>query len=227
MRKALGLSLILVAIGFQPLEAQEWKALFNGKNLDGWEVRGDGVWTVTREGVLVGQRTGVMPRNAEWPLNAKQYRDWLQTQAWLYTVGEFENFVLQLDYWLIARGNSGISIRDTSRAAHGIVTPADFTRTPSRIGYEIQLNNGYPDPAPTGSIYALVKAQTGSQVDNDWNTIEIESRAGAIRVRVNGVLAAEHPGDPKRPNAGPIGLQLHDQFTVAMFRNIRIREVNK
>jgi hypothetical protein len=27
-----------------------------------------------------------------------------------------------------------------------------------------------------------------------------------------------------RPLRGPIGLQLHDRFTWAMFRNIRIRE---
>lgn len=32
--------------------------LFNGKNLDGWEVIGGGQWTVTADGVLVGQRTG-------------------------------------------------------------------------------------------------------------------------------------------------------------------------
>jgi hypothetical protein len=35
---------------------------------------------------------------------------------------------------------------------------------------------------------------------------------------------AEHPGDPKRPKTGPIGLQLHDQFSVIQFRDVRIRE---
>jgi 3-keto-disaccharide hydrolase len=53
--------------------------------------------------------------------------------------------------------------------------------------------------------------------------MEIESRDGAIRVRINGVSVAEFPGDPARSKSGPIGLQLHDQFTTAMFRNIRIR----
>jgi hypothetical protein len=41
---------------------------------------------------------------------------------------------------------------------------------------------------------------------------------------VNGRLSAEHPGEPGRPLVGPIGLQLHDQFTFVMFRNLRIRE---
>jgi hypothetical protein len=43
-------------------------------------------------------------------------------------------------------------------------------------------------------------------------------------VLVNGIVAAEHAGDPARPNQGPIGLQLHDQSSVVLFRNIWIRE---
>ncbi len=33
--------------------------LFNGKNLDGWEVIGDSQWTVMADGTLVGQRTAI------------------------------------------------------------------------------------------------------------------------------------------------------------------------
>jgi len=58
----------------------------------------------------------------------------------------------------------------------------------------------------------------------EWNTLEMESRVNLIRVRLNGEVVAQSPGDPQRPKTGPIGLQLHDQFTFAMFRNIRIRE---
>ena len=56
-------------------------------------------------------------------------------------------------------------------------------------------------------------------------SLEIESRKDAIRVRLNGQPAAEYPGDPARSLTGPIGLQLHDQFTLVMFRNIRIRQL--
>lgn len=31
--------------------------LFNGKNLDGWEVLGDGQWTVMADGTLLAQRS--------------------------------------------------------------------------------------------------------------------------------------------------------------------------
>lgn len=53
---------------------------------------------------------------------------------------------------------------------------------------------------------------------------QFHARRDLIRVKVNGVVVAEHAGDPKRPRVGPIGLQLHDQFSVIQFRNVRIRE---
>jgi hypothetical protein len=55
--------------------------------------------------------------------------------------------------------------------------------------------------------------------------MEISSRNDKITVKVNGRVVAEHPGDPQRSKTGPIGLQLHDQFQVVMFRNIRILEM--
>jgi hypothetical protein len=67
-------------------------------------------------------------------------------------------------------------------------------------------------------------AKPGSMRDDDWNALDISSRNDKITVRLNGNVVAEHAGDPARPKTGPIGLQLHDQFSVTMFRNIRIRE---
>ena len=52
-----------------------------------------------------------------------------------------------------------------------------------------------------------------------------ESRHEMIRVRLNGKLAAESPGVEGRPLKGPVGLQLHDQFSFVLFRNIRIRVI--
>ena len=203
--------------------AADWRALFNGKDLQGWEPRGDGIWAVMKDGTLIGQRD---PSAAKlgWPLTWQKFHEWLSVQAWLYTVAEFDEYDLHVEYWIRRPGNSGISIRDKSRAQYGIQTPADFTRTPSRLAYEIQINSQYPDPTLTGSIYALAKAPPGLQVDDQWNSVDIESRRDRIRVRVNGKLAAEHPGVEGRPKTGPIGLQLHDRNTIIKFRNLRIRE---
>lgn len=206
--------------------AGDWRALFNGKNLDGWESRGDGVWVVLKDGTLVGERTPNKTIPDEWPMSKKTFSSWLHRQAWLYTQEEFEEFDLQLEYWLRSEGNSGVSIRDVSRAEHAVTMPADGNRTPARVAYEIQLNNGYPDKHPSGSIYNFVDAKTGVQIDNQWNKMEIQSRRDMIRVFLNGQVVAGHPGDPNRSKTGPIGLQLHDQYSVVEFRNIRIKQIS-
>jgi hypothetical protein len=212
------------ALALSGFGADGWVRLFNGKTLDGWESVGDGVWTVMTDGTLVGQRNPGSPPFENDTLTPQRYRGWVNTQAWLYTHRDFGEFDLELDYWLRVKGNSGISLRDPSRAKYGVMMPPDFTKTPSKLGYEIQLNNQYPDQHASGSIYTFTKATPGAQIDNQWNKLRIESRKNIIRVSINGKVVSEHPGDPKRPLTGPLGLQLHDQFSVVMFRNIRIRE---
>ncbi|MBI1896327.1 MAG: DUF1080 domain-containing protein [Acidobacteria bacterium] len=209
-------ALLVLYVSPTAFAASHGVALFNGKNLDGWESVGDGVWTVTRDGVLIGQRDLRKPRPKTNP-----------DQAWLYTRRDFEEFDLHLEWWTRLGGNSGISLRDASRARWSFGPEADPRRTPSHIGYEIQIINGYNDGHPSGSLYLFQKARTGAQIDNDWNAFDIESRKDKIRIKLNGQLVMEHPGDQKRPTTGPIGLQLHDPQSIVMFRNIRIVEIKK
>jgi hypothetical protein len=209
--------------------AQSWKPLFNGKNLDGWETKGDGQWTVLGDGILIGRPVSgeKNPFGAAWPvtLAEKQYTDWRQTQSWLYTVAEFGQFDLHVEYLTPQGGNSGISIRDHTRGKFAIGPVPDYTKTPAHHGYEIQIVNGVKTKFPSGSIYLFAPAAFGHEKTSDWNTLDIESRNDIIRVKLNGVEAASHAGDPARPKTGPIGLQLHDRFNVILFRNIRIREM--
>lgn len=192
------------------LPAADSRPLLNGRNLDGWEVVGDGVWTLMSDGTLVGQRH-LRPQKSAG-------------QSWLYTKQEFGEFDLHLEWWLRTDGNSGVSIRDSSHAQYAVGKDFDPKRTPSHIGYEIQIDNGDDDAFPSGSVYLFDKAKTGVQKDNDWNAMDIESRKDMIRVSINGQRVSQSAGDPARPKTGPIGLQLHDRNTVVMFRNIRIRE---
>jgi len=210
-----------------PLAAADWKPLFNGKDLTGWEVRGDGQWTVMRDGTILGQRITDLRKHLDTggPITITEFNDWINNQSWLYTVrNDFGEFDLHLEYWTKTHGNSGVSIRDTSRAKDAITIPPDYKKTPSKIGYEIQINNRYPDPHPSGSIYGFMDAPKEIQHEDDWNSMDISSRNDKITVMLNGKLAAEHPGDPKRSKIGPIGLQLHDQFSIIMFRDVRIKE---
>jgi hypothetical protein len=186
-----------------------WKPLFNAKNLDGWEIRGPGVWTVMPDGVLMGQHAHpepTAPFPTPGPIDQAHFRD--DPQAWLYTKAEFGEFDLHLEYWTPPGDNSGVSIRDRSRA---------------HVGYEIRIVDDDKGKFGSGSVDAFVGAKTGIQRRGEWNSMEIESRNDTIRVRLNGQVVAEYRADPTRSKTGPIGLQLHDQFTLALFRNIRIR----
>ena len=67
----------------------------------------------------------------------------------------------------------------------------------------------------------------GHQIENDWNTFDIESRDDMIRVKLNGQLVSQYAGEPGRSKTGPIGLQLHDKNSIVMFRNIHIKELKR
>jgi hypothetical protein len=205
--------------------AADWQNLF-ANGLSEWEILGDCIWELRPDGVLLAYRR---PDKAALfsqgdSITRKQFHAWDTVQSWLYTRKEYGEFDLRLEYWVRTPGNSGISIRDPSRAKYGLTQPPDFSKTPSKLGYEIQINSEWPDPKQTGSIYGLADAPAGLQRPRDWNSLHIVSRNNHIRVFVNGLLATEHPGDPKRPKTGPIGLQLHDQSSVVMFRNVWLRE---
>jgi hypothetical protein len=183
--------------------------LVNG-NLDNWESVGDGIWTVLRDGTLIGQRD----------LKKAEH------QAWLYTrKNDYGEFDLHLEWWTRAGGNSGVSIRDTSRGQFSVGTAWDAKKTPSHIGYEIQILSGARDRYPSGSVYLFDAAKPGHEVENDWNAFDIESRDEMIRVKLNGHLVSQYAGEPGRSKTGPIGLQLHDKNSFVMFRNIRIKEL--
>ncbi len=219
---------LLVSAG---LLAQDWRPLFNGKNLDRWEVRGDGSWSVMDDGTLFGQRLAGEARNpfrAPFPISERQWFSWSHEQAWLYTVEDFREYDLHVEYRVAEKGNSGISIRDKTRAKYSFGPDVNYDLTPSHTGYEIQIygGSGAKDKFPTGSVYLFAPAETGHEIVNGWNSLDIESRDNMIRVKLNGHLVASSAGDPSRPKSGPIGLQLHDQFTSAQFRNIKIRKLS-
>ena len=210
MKDRIVIAACLAVLWLQPAPAAEWTQLLD-KDLTQWDRVGDGVWTVMRDGTLLGQR------------DPKQSTH----QAWLYTKKDFGEYDLHLEWWTCLGGNSGVSVRDTSRAKYAVGTDWDAQRTPSHIGYEIQISNGDADKYPSGSIYLFDRAKTGSQIDNDWNSFDIESREDIIRVKLNGQVVSQYAGEPGRPKAGPVGLQLHDSKSLAMFRNIRIREIKR
>jgi len=208
----MNLNFLLAAATFLvlPVTAQVSNLLLD-KSLAGWESVGDGSWTLRADGILIGQKD----------IGQKG-----ENQAWFYTRKEYGEFDLEFDWWLRLGGNSGISLRDTSRGKFAITGSYDHDKTPSHIGYEIQLSNGYKDQYLSGSIYHFDKAPDVITKPNEWNHMKIESRRSGITVFINGKQVSHYAGDPARSLTGPIGLQLHDRNTVVMFRNLQLSEIH-
>lgn len=212
LSNSLSVILLSSALLFAPVPApaqSAWTSLVPDSSLKGWEIVGDGLWHVLPEGILIGQRE----------------RRTAKHQGWLYSTRNFGQFDLRFDYWLRHGENSGVSIRDTSRGRWSTATEHDGERTPSHIGYEIQILGAPSARYGTGSLYLFQNAKSGHERFHDWNSMEIQVRDNLIRVLLNGHVIMEHPGDPNRPKSGPIGFQLHDPHTVLMLKNIQIREL--
>jgi hypothetical protein len=205
-------------------------AIFNGKDLTGWkEFPGKkSKFTVTAEG---------------W-LSLKDGPGDLQT------VGEWADFILQLDCRSNGdRLNSGVFFR---------CRPGEYQQ-----GYEAQIHNGFTakpekeytleeyDPKThqltgkkkvkytatdygTGAIYRRMPARRQVARDHEWFTMTVLAHGRHMAVWVNGIQVTDWtdnrpPSDNARNGCrlekGPISLQGHDKTTDLSFRNIRIAEL--
>jgi hypothetical protein len=205
--------------------AEEGRALFNGKDLDGWVVEGakdykDGdkvkpVW-VARDGMI------------SCTVNRGSY-GFLR-----YARQEFADFHLHLEYRMAPpagakgrRGNSGVGIR---------TVPFDPKRSgktrPSAAAYEVQLLDDAgrpPDKHSTGSLYTHVAPKVNAaKAAPAWNVLEIECVGPRIKITLNGqevvdVDQSTLPAIRGKPLRGYICLQNHG--SPVDFRNVRVREI--
>src|SRR5258708_4532290 len=77
---------IIAVLSITALMAADWKPLFDGKTLGGWEGIGDGVWLVMSNGTLVGERRPpkTQPVPGAETITRAQYNGWRDQQSWLY-----------------------------------------------------------------------------------------------------------------------------------------------
>lgn len=180
----------------------EAHALFNGRNLDGWVVMHGGEWTVA-DGVVTA-RNGV-----SWSTNPEK------SGSWLRTAKEYGDFVLDLEYAVNVKGNSGVFLRSA------------LEKNPAFTGHEMQIlddaGNGVTEPKKwsTGALYDYVAAnKIMSKPAGEWNTVRIEARGPKVVIWLNGEKILDHEG--MRSLHGYLGLQNHDDKAVTKFRNVRL-----
>jgi hypothetical protein len=206
---------VILALAFgSPLLAQspsDWKPLFDGKSLDGWEHVGPGRFVVEDGQLRTEGGMGLL-----W-----------------YSREKLGDCVIRVVYKTgTARSNSGVYIRIAER-------PADPWYAVHH-GFEVQIADGSKSDRGTGSIYTFAGAKTHPGQPLEWNTLEVTLKGNRITTTINGTPVADFDaselqpqakdvtgeGDPARgprPEKGYIGLQNHDKDSKVFFKEVSVR----
>jgi len=200
----------------------EGKALFNGKDLTGWE--GAPGWWWVEDGALTSEST------AEKPCKAANYLYWMG--------GQPKDFELTAEFILSEKGNSGIQIRSEARPnwdTYGF--QADMTGDGELVGFiyhhkhgliagrgeDVTLDaEGKRVVKPLGDPAELLK----SYKKNEWNLYRVVCRGELIETYINGVKMCRFTGNGKEEvKGGLIALQMHPGPPMKVqFKNIKLTE---
>jgi len=196
-----------------------WRALFDGKSLEGWEVEGAAERYRAADGVLAFLSTG--------------------GGGHLMTREDFTDFRLRLDFRIARMANSGLFLR----AARDGSNPA-FSGCEVQIlddfNWEKVTGSTLKPWQFTGSLYGAVPAAAPGLLRplGEWNTYEVLYRGSRLAVALNGrtlydvdtAALAPESGEPfaKRAASGFIGLQHHGAETesgeeMVAFRNLFVQ----
>ena len=209
---------VLCGVLMGSAESQEWKQLFNGKDLTGWKHVGPGEMTV--EDGLIRTHGGM---------------------GLLYWTGQkFGNCTIRVVFHMRDENdNSGVFIR--------VPVEPHEAWMPVHYGYEVQIDN-QPEKSDeddfhiTGTLYSLTKPMAkAAKPGPEWNTMEITLEGPRTIVFVNGVKVTDYTdGQPvpekrfsfepergRRPDEGYIGLQNHSEKDVVFFKEVAWKKLKK
>ena len=212
MINRIGVVLIFFTLATLACSAQDggWKHLFNGKDLTGWKHVGPGEMYV--EDGLIKTRGGM---------------------GLLYwTGGKVGDCVIRVVYRMRdENSNAGVFIR--------VPLEPREEWMPVYYGYEVQIADGGDPFHRTGSIYSLAPSSAVPAKGGEWRTMIITLAGERILVDLDGRhvssldLASptlpprkqwhEPKREPKRPEAGYIGLQNHDPGDVVWFKEVSVQ----
>jgi len=202
------LSLGFLTTTFGQKEQNDWISLFNGKNLDGWQVGENADSFSVENGAL--KVAGL--------------------KAHLFYMGdvenhEFKNFEFKAMVMTKPNANSGIYFH----------TRYQETGWPS-IGYEVQVNNSQGDWKRTGSLYNIVNVKETYVEDNEWYTEYIKVEGKRVIIKINDIVVVDYtePENPKREGGevnrvlskGTFAIQAHDPGSIVFYKDIMFRPLN-
>jgi hypothetical protein len=205
---SVAIGLVMTALAMvapsRALDADDFRPLFNGKNLDGWEASHAELWSV-HDAMIIG----------------KQQRNQLKKNAFLATKEKYSDFILKASVRLVKdEGNSGIQFRS--------VIHSDGTAR----GYQADVAKGFwglllEEGSPKRLIIKRPARDAMRKVNPDgWNDYVITAKGHHITLELNGIKSVDLD-DPRGDLTGVIALQLHvGPAMEVQFKDIAIKELN-
>ena len=183
----------------------DFKPMFNGKDLTGWQTTGN--WLVEKDGSVA-----LHPRPGE--------RGWTRYDAYLTTARQYKDFVLDLEFKINKGGNSGVFLR------------VGDPKSQVNSGFEVQIldTHGKKNPGAHdcgGVIGTAGPSKNMAKPAGEWNRYTITCAGNQLTVVLNGEqiidLDLSKSGLKNRPPKGFIGFQ--DEAKPVWYRNVRIKEL--
>jgi hypothetical protein len=195
-------------------------ALFNGKDLTGWQGLVD-----------VKKRKKMTPEQYEDAVKKateKAFQKWTVKDGVIHyeprasnlqTVKDYGNFELYVDYKIEPKGDSGIYLRGNPQIQ---IWEPNSPNNPKKLGSGGLYNN---KKNPTDPLIQVADNPVGK-----WNTFFIVMKGDKVTVKLNGKLVVdntplENYWEPKEPLPAKGPIELQDHGDKLWFKNIYIKEL--
>lgn len=189
----------LIAL-FLPLSLLAQTSIFNGKNLDGWQIHGTEKWYV-ENGLLICESGP----DAEY--------------GYLSTVKYYDDFELTLEFKQEADGNSGVFFRSTFEGTKVSGWQVEVAPPKLHTGgiYESYGRGWLIQPEAEKDKYLKMGA---------WNTMKIRVVGGQVETYLNGHQMVRITDEKIGAGKGSIALQIHSGGGIKVkWRNIAVKEL--
>lgn len=199
------LSLGFMTTTFGQKKQNGWISLFNGKNLDGWQVGENAASFSVENGTI--KVSGL--------------------RGHLFYMGdveshEFVNFEFKAKVMTKPSANSGIYFHTTYQEGGW----------PSK-GYEVQVNNSQSDWKRTGSLYNVQNVKETYVKDNEWYTEYIKVEGKRVIIKINDTVVVDYtePENALREEGhryrlltkGTFAFQAHDPGSTVFYKDIMVK----
>lgn len=200
MKKIILFSLALFLGISTSLFAQKKQSLFNGKNLDGWNIHGTEKWYV-EDGLLICESGP-----------DKKY-------GYLSTEKNYDDFELSLEFKQEANGNSGVFIRSTFEGTKVSGWQVEVAPPNHDTG-------GIYESYGRGWLVQIPDEKEDILKMGEWNKMKIRVVGGHVTTWLNGEKMVDINDDKIAKGKGAIALQIHDGGGIKVrWRNLIVQEL--